>query len=226
MYNLNIPQLDLLTLIDTVDKYIMPELVPIVKHINTTYESYKNIVFEINGRTTRVYCTHPALAFLQPHVIDWVYKYNELHPFNYVARHMQMTEILTKQYDSYVNILPECASYKFPYPITVYKKVGKTTTSSTSYRTQPTIIQLELPANTQIIENVRDGKCRSPYAITRYPNLNPGQCYCSLYERTYIYPVLTNQTLYPRVPFDTALTSCSSGIHYFKTYKEANEYLV
>lgn len=228
MSSFNVPQLDLLTLIDTVDKYIIPELVPIVNHINTVCASNKNIVFEINGRTTRVYCTHPALAFLQPHVIDWVYKYNYLHPFNYVARYMQLTDILTQQYDSYVNILPECASYILPYPITVYKKVVKTSPSTLGNArcdSRGTVIQLEIPANTQIIENIRDGKCRSPYAITKYPILPSGVLYQSAYDSTYFYPRFPNQTIYPTQPFNTDLTSCSSGIHYFKTYKEATDFL-
>ena len=101
----------------------------------------------------------------------------------------------------------------------VYKKAF-----SGTYPYSRVTIKLLLPIET--IVNLTEKKCRASRAIvleiTKTGKKDRFVTACSIYDNNFKYVV--GETVHPKKPFDMSREQCGSGIHFFRTLKEAREY--
>jgi len=112
-----------------------------------------------------------------------------------------------------------------------YKKVWMKTRSSTGeiLCSKHIVAKIKIPTFTRRL--ISPGKCRAEKAIILgYFDLDhtkidimPGQTIFSLYDNTFIYPSVGG-VVAPEQAFCTSSEQCASGIHFFRTFKEAKEY--
>jgi Family of unknown function (DUF5758)/Pentapeptide repeats (8 copies) len=85
------------------------------------------------------------------------------------------------------------------------------------------IATLVIPSAARRVNKVGSRKCRAEWAVVTHIEGARGDVACSAYDPTFIYSV--GDTVRPREPFnDDIREECASGIHFFITRQEAEDY--
>jgi hypothetical protein len=85
------------------------------------------------------------------------------------------------------------------------------------------IATLVIPSAARRVNKLGSRKCRAEWAVVTKVEGARGDVACSAYDPTFIYSV--GDTVRPREPFnDDIREECASGIHFFITRQEAEDY--